>query len=131
MYDAGIFALAGIYVIGPRGELSPAKLTTSGANGEMRVEAMTAADVIAQNAHVPTPAESRETALLRLPSSVRGLVRNHQVRVGMTDDEARMAWGDPDHVNTTVLSGRTLEQWVYSVDRYLYLENGVITAVQY
>lgn len=131
VYDAGIFAPAGIHVIGLRGELSPAKLTTSGANGEMRVEAMTAADLIARNAHVPTPAESRDAAISRLPFSGRELVRTHQVRVGMTDDEARMSWGDPDHVNTTIVSGRTLEPWVYSVNRYLYIENGFVAAIQY
>lgn len=39
-------------------------------------------------------------------------------------------WGKPTKINTTVTAGGELEQWVYSLERYVYLKNGVVTSIQ-
>jgi hypothetical protein len=52
------------------------------------------------------------------------------VRIGMTTAMVREAWGEPDHVNSTLTERGRSEQWVYSVGQYVYVENGLVTAVQ-
>lgn len=39
-------------------------------------------------------------------------------------------WGKPKDINKTTTSFGTTEQWVYSTSRYLYFENGELTAIQ-
>lgn len=51
--------------------------------------------------------------------------------IGMTADEVRnSSWGEPKKINKTTYEWGTTEQWVYSMDRYIYLENGRVTAIQ-
>lgn len=50
--------------------------------------------------------------------------------IGMTADEVKMSkWGEPGKINTTTTKYGTSEQWVYS-QGYIYLENGIVTAIQ-
>jgi hypothetical protein len=39
-------------------------------------------------------------------------------------------WGKPDDVNRTTTKNGVSEQWVYPGDRYLYFEDGILTAIQ-
>lgn len=51
--------------------------------------------------------------------------------IGMTEYEVRnSAWGKPEDINTTITKYGTHEQWVYSHGRYVYLDDGVVSAVQ-
>lgn len=51
--------------------------------------------------------------------------------IGMTAEEVKAStWGEPEKVNTTTYSWGTSEQWVYSGYRYIYLDNGIVTAIQ-
>lgn len=51
--------------------------------------------------------------------------------IGMTAEEVRNSrWGSPSKINTTITKYGTSEQWVYSNYKYVYLENGVVTAIQ-
>lgn len=51
--------------------------------------------------------------------------------IGMTAQEVKnSSWGKPTKINKTITKNTTSEQWVYSLDRYVYLENGVVTAIQ-
>lgn len=53
------------------------------------------------------------------------------VSIGMTADEIRgSSWGRPEKINKTILPGHVNEQWVYPGDQYLYLEDGILTAIQ-
>ncbi len=54
------------------------------------------------------------------------------VFVGMTKEQARLSWGDPDDINRTVTRHSTDEQWVYDGygHGYLYFTNGRLTAIQ-
>lgn len=51
--------------------------------------------------------------------------------IGMTAQEVLdSTWGSPSKINTTKTKHGTHEQWVYSTKRYIYLDNGVVTAIQ-
>lgn len=74
-------------------------------------------------------------------------VSEHRVMIGMTAEQCREAWGSPSEINRSTNAGGTSEQWVYystyrigsptgpertdyGGTRYLYLDNGVLTAIQ-
>ena len=51
--------------------------------------------------------------------------------IGMTKEEARKStWGEPQKINTTTTRYGVHEQWVYSGNRYLYFDNGILTSIQ-
>lgn len=52
-----------------------------------------------------------------------------KVKIGMTKEMCKLAWGEPKDINKTITSGKNTEQWVYS-DNYLYFDNGILTAMQ-
>jgi len=60
------------------------------------------------------------------------------VWIGMTKEQARIAWGPPDEINRTITAGRVIEQWVYKPIfwpyigkfNFLYFEDGILTAIQ-
>jgi len=54
---------------------------------------------------------------------------SREVMIGMTGEQVRLAWGKPKIVNTTFLTGRQHEQWVYGHD-HIYLENGIVHSMQ-
>ncbi|MCX6054879.1 MAG: hypothetical protein NTZ74_08205 [Chloroflexi bacterium] len=52
-------------------------------------------------------------------------------RIGMTADQVRnSSWGSPEDINKTTTASSVSEQWVYPNYRYIYLENGIVTAIQ-
>jgi len=62
----------------------------------------------------------------------------NRLRVGQTITEVREFCRFPNDINTTVVNGKRLEQWVYinpgvhvNSNVYLYFENGILTAWQY
>lgn len=51
--------------------------------------------------------------------------------IGMTSEEVRnSAWGEPKKINKTTYSWGTTEQWCYANQKYVYIENGFVTAIQ-
>lgn len=54
--------------------------------------------------------------------------------IGMTADEVRQStWGEPSTINKTSTKYSVSEQWVYkspSKNRYIYIEDGLVTAIQ-
>jgi hypothetical protein len=56
------------------------------------------------------------------------------------EDVRRSAWCEPTHINTTITAGHRQEQWVYDLRTviigdfqprgYLYLTDGIVTAIQ-
>jgi hypothetical protein len=67
---------------------------------------------------------------LRRPKRIETALLNYYVVVGMTDSEVVMVWGPPASKNVTITGSSTHEQWVYDLDRYVYFDNGVVTAIQ-
>lgn len=53
-------------------------------------------------------------------------------RIGMTWQQVvnQTSWGKPYDINRTTTASGTREQWVYGDRRYLYFDNGVLTAIQ-
>jgi hypothetical protein len=56
-------------------------------------------------------------------------IEAQQVLVGMTADQARLAWGEPYRINATTTALGTSEQWVYQRG-HLYLDAGIVRSVQ-
>ena len=51
--------------------------------------------------------------------------------IGMTAEEVREStWGEPKDINKTTYTWGVAEQWVYSGYRYIYLNDGIVTAIQ-
>ena len=61
-------------------------------------------------------------------------VMDRKVFVGMTAAQVKAAWWLPTAINTTATASGVTEQWVYrsddASDAYVYLTNGVVTAIQ-
>lgn len=51
-------------------------------------------------------------------------------KIGMTPDEVREIWGNPKDINRTETAYGISEQWVYVGYRYVYFEDGFVTAIQ-
>ena len=58
------------------------------------------------------------------------LAKKGKVRVGMSDDQCRTAWGRPDHINRSEDTRGVHEQWVYDDAHYLFLEDGFLESIQ-
>lgn len=70
--------------------------------------------------------------------------RSGEVVPGMTADQARRLWGNPDRVNASNYRGQEREQWVYNRNPrrfgasnysphgadYVYVRDGMVTSVQ-
>lgn len=53
------------------------------------------------------------------------------VAIGMTAKQVRASnWGAPAKINRSTGSYGVHEQWVYSGNNYIYLENGIVTSIQ-
>lgn len=54
------------------------------------------------------------------------------VRLGMSKKTVitKTHWGEPEHINRTITSSGTREQWAYGGGSYLYFENGRLVAIQ-
>lgn len=65
------------------------------------------------------PIQEKERIVVYLPA------------IGMTAAEMRISsWGTPNKINKTTYEFGIHEQWVYSDYRYVYLEDGIVTAIQ-
>lgn len=52
-------------------------------------------------------------------------------QIGMTADEVKKSsWGEPYDVNRTTTAYGIHEQWCYHNNRYIYLDDGIVTAIQ-
>lgn len=72
-----------------------------------------------------------ETEYSRLYHYENGYVEPKEPEIGMTADEVKNStWGDPSKINKTTTKYGVHEQWVYSLDRYIYLDDGVVTSIQ-
>ena len=56
-------------------------------------------------------------------------IREHRALIGMSQDEAKKAWGYPSHVNKSNVLGHLSEQWVYNRG-YLYFDGDTLTSIQ-
>lgn len=54
----------------------------------------------------------------------------HFVKIGMSEEQVLEALGKPEHINRTIYGSHVSEQWVMSESRYLYFDDGILTAIQ-
>lgn len=64
------------------------------------------------------------------PQQVVDLIQHRRAKVGMKEKQALLAWGLPKRVNRTTTARGSSEQWVYESGSYLYLDNGIVSAIQ-
>lgn len=57
-------------------------------------------------------------------------ILNHKVKIGWTKAMCVASWGKPYDINRTTSAYGTQEQYVYSLKKYLYFENGILTGIQ-
>lgn len=67
-----------------------------------------------------------------VPESIDSTEKNeYEPAIGMTKEGVlASSWGEPKKKNITETYWGTHEQWVYSMSRYVYFENGLVTAIQ-
>jgi len=53
-----------------------------------------------------------------------------RVRIGMTAEQCRAAWGRPSDINRSSGPWGVHEQWCYGLRNYLYMENGILKSIQ-
>ena len=63
-------------------------------------------------------------------ASTANLILQGKIRIGMSKEMCREAWGGPESINKTTGSYGSHEQWVYGIGNYLYFENGKLTTIQ-
>lgn len=62
-------------------------------------------------------------------AEVEKIVAAKKIRIGMTIDQVRRAWGEPKNKIITTTASGTDEQWVYE-SQYVYFEDGKMTSLQ-
>ena len=51
--------------------------------------------------------------------------------IGMPKEKLKnSSWGSPDDINITEIENHTFEQWCYSNNRYVYVDDGYVSAIQ-
>lgn len=66
----------------------------------------------------------------KINAEIWSIIQKGKVRSGMTKQECRLSWGQPESINKTSGKWGVHEQWVYSTSSYLYFENGRLTSIQ-
>lgn len=74
--------------------------------------------------------EHKATLYLKYGKQTADLILAGKVRIGMTREMCREAWGSPDDINRSSGSWGVHEQWVYGLGSYLYFENGILSSIQ-
>jgi hypothetical protein len=74
--------------------------------------------------------QRREAIIDRYGLANGETILNHKVKIGWTKSMCIASWGKPYDINRTTTTYGTNEQYVYSLKKYLYFENGILTAIQ-
>jgi hypothetical protein len=77
----------------------------------------------------------REAARIQRKERAETTIAQRQVFVGMSAEEVRSAWGEPNRINSTLNASGKSEQWVYrreqGGDQYVYSRAGVVSSIQF
>lgn len=63
-------------------------------------------------------------------SEIAKVIVEGKVKIGMSKEMCKDAWGEPKDINKTTTKYSVSEQWVYDIGSYLYFENGKLTTIQ-
>lgn len=97
-------------------------------NNQLKAEAKAKAAEAAKQAAIKRE-ERRKSILTKYGEYYGSAILQGNVIIGMTSEQCREAWGHPRRINRTTTAYGVSEQWVYGY-RYLYLDNGKLTAIQ-
>ncbi|WP_141680476.1 hypothetical protein [Bacillus sp. FJAT-26390] len=62
---------------------------------------------------------------------IRNQSKKVSPQIGMSSDEVRSSsWGAPEDTKKTTTKYGVSEQWVYANGRYVYFDDGEVTAIQ-
>ena len=64
-----------------------------------------------------------------LRDDIRKTIGDHKIIVGMTAEEVKLSWREPQKINQFGDAGGTSEQWIYG-DTYLYFTGSVLMSYQ-
>ena len=82
---------------------------------------------IAENGIVSINVDGREIHT----APIKQQVVKQNPQIGMTANEVKLSsWGNPNSVNKTTTENNIHEQWCYDNYKYIYFDNGVVTAIQ-
>ena len=72
-----------------------------------------------------------ENAIKTIEDQYQVQINRVEPSIGMTADEVKEStWGEPIKINKTTTEYGVDEQWVYDDYKYIYLEDGIVTAIQ-
>lgn len=74
--------------------------------------------------------ERKQGLIKKYGKRVTNMILNNEVQIGWNKDMCVESWGMPENINYTKFANYVQEQWVYSIDTYLYFTNGKLTAIQ-
>jgi len=74
--------------------------------------------------------EFRMDCIAKWGQKMGDYIAEGKVLIGMNKEMCIAAWGKPISINRTIVSGLTIEQWVYGWGTYLYFKNGVLDGIQ-
>jgi hypothetical protein len=97
---------------------------------QKEAEAQAAKAKAEQEAYERTPAGRVCTKHPTWTTEMCEAIGKGKIGVGMTEDQVKAAWGNPRDINRTTTAYGSREQWVYSMSSYVYLDDGVVTAIQ-
>jgi hypothetical protein len=111
------------------------KVSTLSEKGRtLRIEIGTASDWLRgrQREMREAKIKAREAAIKaqQWPIDIEEAVLVRQVLVGMTTEQAAMAWGPPLKINETISASGKAEEWVYRGGARLHFVNGEIRVIQ-
>lgn len=71
------------------------------------------------------------TEIAKNEATANKILRETIPQIGMSADEViKTKWGRPEKINKTTTSFGVSEQWVYPNFKYVYLDDGFVTAIQ-
>lgn len=86
-----------------------------------------------EGARLATEEKAEEARRVR-NDRIQNAIFKREVVIGMTADEVRRSWGEPNKINASMGSYGRTEQWVYDRGdfkaQYVYLDNGVVRSMQ-
>ncbi len=84
-----------------------------------------------RNENVRKATEKRKAECVNLYGQINGeLIAQEKIKIGMTQEMCKYAWGNPYSSNKTTIKDRVTENWFYLMGYILYFENGILSRIE-
>lgn len=108
---------------------SSAKLRIRERDAARRADILARAKALCPHEYMPRHVSALVRAHPAWTSDALAAVGCGRIAIGLTAEQVRTSWHEPDHINRTVSASGTDEQWVYG-GYYLYFDNGILRSWQ-